>query len=65
MQATLKEEGYDNDAALESAIKKLETDLKKARKKDVDGEDGEVSFCVEIRADGLYFSGRGTVVPSY
>ncbi|THG96060.1 hypothetical protein EW026_g5706 [Hermanssonia centrifuga] len=39
--ATLKEEGYDNDAALESAIKKLETDLKKARKKDVDGEDGE------------------------
>ena len=42
-QATLKEEGFDNDAALESAIKKLESNLKRARKKEADGEDVEVS----------------------
>ena len=39
---TLKEEGFSNDGALDSAIKKLEADLKKARRKDADGEDPEV-----------------------
>ncbi|KAI0638787.1 actin-like protein Arp5p [Trametes polyzona] len=38
---TLKEEGFSNDAALDSAIKKLEADLKKARKKEADGENEE------------------------
>ncbi|EMD41405.1 hypothetical protein CERSUDRAFT_109993 [Gelatoporia subvermispora B] len=37
----LQEEGFDNDAALESAIKKLELNLKKARKKEADGDDME------------------------
>ncbi|KAI0641198.1 actin-like protein Arp5p [Trametes meyenii] len=45
---TLKEEGFSNDAALDSVIKKLEADLKKARKKEADGEneepDGPPSF---------------------
>ncbi|RDX51426.1 actin-like ATPase domain-containing protein [Lentinus brumalis] len=38
---TLKEEGFANDAALEGAIKKLENDLKKARKKEANEEDVE------------------------
>ncbi|KAI0932855.1 hypothetical protein AcW1_000146 [Taiwanofungus camphoratus] len=38
---TLQEEGFDSDAALDSAIKKLEGDLKRARKKEIDGEDME------------------------
>ncbi|KAH9949526.1 actin-like ATPase domain-containing protein [Amylocystis lapponica] len=38
---TLSEEGFDSDVALEGVIKKLEADLKKARKKDADGEDME------------------------
>ncbi|OJT07940.1 Actin-like protein arp5 [Trametes pubescens] len=38
---TLKEEGFANDAALEATIKKLEADLKKARKKEADGENEE------------------------
>lgn len=39
----MKEEGFDNDSGLDNAIKKLETDLKKTRKKE-DGEDLEVCF---------------------
>lgn len=39
---TLKEEGFSNDAALDGAIKKLENDLKKARKKEANEEDAEV-----------------------
>ncbi|KAJ3556891.1 hypothetical protein NM688_g1772 [Phlebia brevispora] len=39
--ATLKEEGFDNDSALDSTIKKLEADLKRSRKKDNDGEESE------------------------
>lgn len=39
---TLREEGFANDAALDSAIKKLEGDLKKARKKEANEEDAEV-----------------------
>ncbi|KAH9891307.1 actin-like protein Arp5p [Cubamyces lactineus] len=38
---TLKEEGFANDAALDATIKKLEADLKKARKKEADGENEE------------------------
>ncbi|KAH9913148.1 actin-like ATPase domain-containing protein [Epithele typhae] len=38
---TLKEEGFSNDAALDGTIKKLEADLKKARRKDADGEEPE------------------------
>ncbi|KAI1785574.1 actin-like ATPase domain-containing protein [Ganoderma leucocontextum] len=38
---TLKEEGFANDAAFDATIKKLEADLKKARKKEADGEDVE------------------------
>ncbi|OBZ79113.1 Actin-like protein arp5 [Grifola frondosa] len=37
----LQEEGFTNDAALDNAIKKLESDMKRARKKDADGEDME------------------------
>ncbi|RPD59335.1 actin-like ATPase domain-containing protein [Lentinus tigrinus ALCF2SS1-7] len=59
---TLKEEGFSNDAALDSAIKKLENDLKKARKKEAneeDAEDGPPSFPLvdvpdeELDEDGL------------
>ncbi|OSX68099.1 hypothetical protein POSPLADRAFT_1128328 [Postia placenta MAD-698-R-SB12] len=38
---TLQEEGFDDDAELDSAIKKLENDLKKVRKKDADGDELE------------------------
>ncbi|KAG6331984.1 hypothetical protein ID866_7104 [Astraeus odoratus] len=38
-QNTLLEEGFDDDAALEETIKKLEQDLKKVRKKEADGQD--------------------------
>lgn len=41
-QDTLKEEGFQNEAALEATIKKLEADLKKSRKKEADGENEEV-----------------------
>lgn len=41
MQNTLQEEGFDDDAELDSAIKKLENDLKKVRKKDADGDELE------------------------
>ncbi|KAJ3482992.1 hypothetical protein NLI96_g6604 [Meripilus lineatus] len=39
--AALREEGLDDDAALDSIIKKLEYDLKRAKKKDGDGDDVE------------------------
>ncbi|KAI0809036.1 actin-like protein Arp5p [Irpex lacteus] len=39
--STLRSEGFENDAALDAAIKKLETDLKKSRKKDTDGDEME------------------------
>ncbi|GLB36675.1 putative actin family protein [Lyophyllum shimeji] len=35
----LQEEGFDDEAGLEETIKKLEGDLKKARKKEAEGED--------------------------
>lgn len=41
-QILLREEGFDNDAALDSTIKKLETDVKKSRKKDTDGDEMQV-----------------------
>ncbi|KAI0693655.1 hypothetical protein BC835DRAFT_1275708 [Cytidiella melzeri] len=41
--AILKEEGFENDAAFDATIKKLEGDLKKARKKDTDGDEMEDS----------------------
>ncbi|TFY57542.1 hypothetical protein EVJ58_g6958 [Rhodofomes roseus] len=37
----LEEEGFDDDQALEKAIKKLETELRKARKTEADGEELE------------------------
>lgn len=37
----LEEEGFDDDASLEKAIKKLETELRKARKTEADGEELE------------------------
>ena len=40
----MKEEGFDNDVALDAAIKKLENDLKKSKKKDIDGDEMEVSI---------------------
>jgi actin-related protein 5 len=48
----LREEGFENDAALDAAIKKLENDLKKSKKKDIDGDEMEASqnayLCVLI-----------------
>ncbi|KAL4069236.1 hypothetical protein J3A83DRAFT_4095857 [Scleroderma citrinum] len=38
-QNVLQEEGFEDDAALDETIKKLEHDLKKARKKEADGQD--------------------------
>ena len=49
---TLREEGFASDAALEAAIKKLEADLKKARKKEANEEDRE-------NVGGLGISGIG------
>ncbi|KAG6831647.1 hypothetical protein H0H92_008724 [Tricholoma furcatifolium] len=42
----LQEEGFDDQATFEETLKKLENDVKKARKKDADGEDNteEPSF---------------------
>ncbi|KAG6874163.1 hypothetical protein C0995_005581 [Termitomyces sp. Mi166 len=37
----LQEEGFDDEAGLDETIKKLENDLKKARKKEAEGEDTE------------------------
>ena len=48
--ATLKEEGFDNDSALDNTIKKLEADLKRSKKKD-EGEEVDVSYI-------LYLNGR-------
>jgi actin-related protein 5 len=39
----LQEEGFDDEAGLDETIKKLENDLKKARKKEADEEP---SVCV-------------------
>ncbi|KAH0838738.1 hypothetical protein J3R83DRAFT_7092 [Lanmaoa asiatica] len=39
---TLQSEGFGDDAALQETIKKLEYDLKRARKKDMDGTDEPV-----------------------
>lgn len=36
-QSKLKSEGFDSDAALEDTIKKLDSYIKKAKKKDADG----------------------------
>lgn len=36
---SLQSEGFSDDAALDQSIKKLEADLKKARKKEAEGED--------------------------
>ena len=44
---TLREEGFASDAAFDAMIKKLEADLKKARKKDADGEDVE-NVCYSV-----------------
>ena len=38
-QSKLLEEGFDDDAGLDETIKKLENDLKKARKREADGEE--------------------------
>ncbi len=50
VQAKLSAEGLDNDAALDSTIKKLENDLKNARRKEtgLDEDEGKVrlSVCV-------------------
>lgn len=48
VQSTLRSEGFENDAALDAAIKKLETDLKKSRKKDTDGDEMEVSMAFSV-----------------
>ena len=36
---SLQSEGFSDDAALDQSIKKLEADLKKARKKEAEGDD--------------------------
>lgn len=42
LQNILQVEGFDDDAALDETIKKLEVDVKRARKKDPDGQDDVV-----------------------
>lgn len=65
LQATLKEEGFDNDTALDNAIKKLEADLKKSRKKE-DGDEVEVSpfLYIYTTAYGGAPAGGNTFVPT-
>lgn len=50
-QAALQEEGLENDAVLDNTIKKLELDLKKARKKDADGDEVEVVTSPSVLLD--------------
>ena len=38
-QQRLQSEGFDSDLALDDAIKKLDYDLKRTRKKEADGDD--------------------------
>lgn len=45
----LEEEGFDDEAALEKAIKKLETELRKARKTEADGEELEAGDVRRLR----------------
>jgi len=43
-QNILQEEGFEDDARLDESIKKLESDLKRTRKKDVAEVDDQVSI---------------------
>jgi actin-related protein 5 len=44
-QSILQDEGFEDDVRLDEAIKKLEYDLKRARKKEADGDDS-VGACL-------------------
>lgn len=68
LKNTLQSEGFDDDAALEDAIKKLEADLRKARKKDDDTVDEIVvrffMFLAHVvQLDGNHLIIGGTIVP--
>ncbi len=63
---TLKEEGFASDATFDATIKKLEADLKKARKKDADAEDVEnVSHLVALSVLDvlILWVGGASIVP--
>lgn len=49
MQNTLQAEGFDDDAALDETIKKLELDVKRSRKKEADGQDDAIVSPVHHR----------------
>jgi hypothetical protein len=61
-QNKLQTEGFDDDAGLDETIKKLESDLKKARKKEVDGDDVVVSRSTFSRPQLTFWLG-GTLIP--
>ena len=42
------EEGFEDDAALDETIKKLEQDLKKARKKEAEGQEEPTFTLVDV-----------------
>jgi actin-related protein 5 len=46
LQEKLQAEGFNNDAALDDTIKRLEGDLKRARKKEADGNGDEAESVV-------------------
>ncbi len=64
VQSTLRSEGFENDAALDAAIKKLETDLKKSRKKDTDGDEMEVSTAFSVFRSALNWAYRKRLLRS-
>jgi ribosome-associated translation inhibitor RaiA len=41
-QHALQAEGFNDDDDLDEAIKKLESELRKAKKKDADGDEGAI-----------------------
>src|SRR5271154_5669373 len=66
MKHTLQAEGFDDDEALDETIKKLDYDLKKARKREAEGDDGTVvSRTVHCPTVPLTASkARGAILPT-
>ena len=65
-QGLLQSEGFIDDAALDQAIKRLEADLKKTRKKAAnDNDDGMVSTCFDpVGFIDYFLAGRALLPPS-
>jgi actin-related protein 5 len=65
MQNTLQTEGFDDDAALDETIKKLELDVKRARKKEADGLDDVIVSTVHHHYRSFLFDTCPPEEPSF